>query len=95
MGINNSPERVAIHMFSKDFVPSYNADNGRTVNMIRTEKFLFNVGDPINTVLGAVLPPVGPIGPLQRIEIIRMVGHGNSGVFYFPGMQNVSLIAPE
>ena len=79
-------------MFSADLVDIFNADNGQCVNCMRTEKFLFQIMDSIDTILDKVLEPKGPIGPNRKIEIIRIAAHGNAGVLYFPAMYNTTLV---
>jgi hypothetical protein len=90
---NTPPELIAVHMFSAHLADIYNADSGQCVNCKLTLKFLFGIADPIDTVLNALLPPKGPLGPNRKIEIMRIAAHGDAGHLIFPAMQNPNVVS--
>jgi hypothetical protein len=86
---------VAVHLFySADsvHVGLYQQDAGSTINHMRTDKHLIDPGTPAGEIVDRVLKPIGPD---QKMHIMRMVSHGNTGHMEFPRMEDPLLIGLE
>jgi len=42
--------------------------------------------------LASLLGPKSPIGPDQKLAIVRIAAHGNAGILFFPAMYNARLV---
>jgi len=78
---------IAVHLFnrSEPFFAGLYAKNPRSPGGLPTGAVGTHDNAKTSEVIAAVKSIVG-VG--DRVRVMRMVGHGNGGVFYFPGMWN-------
>lgn len=88
-----------VHMFcSLDpaFVDAYHQDPDHLFDPLSNQRYsvlkvLAGMASPPQTIVDKVLAALGT----EKIQFIRILAHGNSGVLFFPGMANARLIATE
>lgn len=81
------PRDIAVHLFnrSEPFFAGLYAKNPRSPGGLPTAAVGTHDRASTKEVIDAVKSVVGSG---DRVRVMRMVGHGNSGVFFFPGMWN-------
>jgi len=74
-------ESVSVHLFDgsdANFAKLYGTDNGRSVNFMTTYKKLVAFGTRPSDVCNWIKQQIGP----NKIHILRIVAHGDSGAFF-------------
>jgi hypothetical protein len=80
-------ESVSIHLFDgidKNFAKLYNLDDGRKVNYMTTYKNLIPFGMQAGDVVRWIKQQIGT----NKIHILRIVAHGDSGAFFLGKVYN-------
>lgn len=84
---------IAVHMYNSSY-PEFEANFKRKMARGATLPFR-QVGAYHKSTPRQVVDAVKSVVGTDRVAIMRIMSHGNSGVFYFPGLWNYNLIALE
>ncbi|GAB4035544.1 hypothetical protein [Spirosoma jeollabukense] len=80
-------QSVCVHLFDsvdKNFATLYRSDDGKRVNYMTTYKLLVPFGMSAGDVVQWIKQQIGP----NKIHILRIVAHGDSGAFFLGKVYN-------